>query len=391
MKRECRSPGGNLWATLVAGFALFGPSSLFAGGKAGTNGAPFLQIAAGARAAALGGAYTALADDASSLMWNPAGLARVQRGELAATHTQWLQNADHDFLAGAIPTRWGTLAVGAVTLSVPDIPKRLTDTDAADGTFDSRDAAYSLGYGRTVGTHWALGLSAQYIRRTLDGSSAAAPAASLGAQWKTPFSFLTLGASLRNIGGDITFNEEGDPLPMTASVGAAARFLKDRLALALDARSVRDQDASFGLGCEYAPRLFKDGTGALSVGIRFRRRHRGRNGPDARGGARFFPLGPRCVLGALRSPGRLSPLRFPFFLLKEWDERNFPPVWAAGPSSWRLYRTLPIWPPTGAGRSKRVRTSSKCGRISSPNNNLNPNSSNEPCDLFAGKPVGPSC
>lgn len=266
MRRGIRNPRGTLWAMWVAGVALLCPSALFASGKAGTNGAPFLQIAAGARAAALGGAYTALADDAASLMWNPAGLARVRRAELAATHTQWLQNADHDFLAGAIPTRWGTLGVGAVTLSVPDIPKRLTDTDAADGSFESRDAAYSIGYGRTVGTRWSLGLSAQYIRRALDGTSAAAPAASLGAQWKTPFSFLTLGASLRNIGGDITFNEEGDPLPMTTSVGAAARFLKDRLALALDARSVRDQDPSFGLGMEYAPRLFKDGTGALRAG-----------------------------------------------------------------------------------------------------------------------------
>jgi hypothetical protein len=251
---------------LVAGLALFGPSALFASGKAGTNGAPFLQIAAGARAAAMGGAYTALADDASSLMWNPAGLAHVRRAELTATHTQWLQNADHNFLAGAVPTRRGTLAVGAVTLSVPDIPQRLTDTDAADGSFESRDAAYSVGYGRTVGTRWSLGLSAHYIRRTLAGASAAAPAASLGAQWETPFSFLTLGASLRNIGGDITFNEEGDPLPMSVSVGAAARFLKDRLALALDARSVRDQDPSFGLGFEYAPPLFKDGTGALRAG-----------------------------------------------------------------------------------------------------------------------------
>src|SRR5262249_1689675 len=39
----------------------------------------------GARAEALGGAFTALADDGSSLFWNPAGLARLGHQELTST------------------------------------------------------------------------------------------------------------------------------------------------------------------------------------------------------------------------------------------------------------------------------------------------------------------
>ena len=39
--------------------------------KTGTTAAQFLKIGIGARALALGGAYSAIADDASALYWNP--------------------------------------------------------------------------------------------------------------------------------------------------------------------------------------------------------------------------------------------------------------------------------------------------------------------------------
>src|SRR5262245_37558041 len=117
-----------------------------AAGKAGTSGAAFLKIAPGARAAALGEAYTALADDSSAILWNPAGLARLKKAEVSATRAQWLQEGSHDFLAGAIPTQYGSFALSIVSLSIPDIQKRAADTADADGTFDSRDTAYSAGY-----------------------------------------------------------------------------------------------------------------------------------------------------------------------------------------------------------------------------------------------------
>ena len=41
------------------------------------SGAAFLKIGTGARPEAMGGAYTALADDVSALHYNPAGLSSV--------------------------------------------------------------------------------------------------------------------------------------------------------------------------------------------------------------------------------------------------------------------------------------------------------------------------
>ncbi len=43
----------------------------------GTSGAQFLQIPVGARAEGMSGAIVGLTDDATSVFWNPAGIANV--------------------------------------------------------------------------------------------------------------------------------------------------------------------------------------------------------------------------------------------------------------------------------------------------------------------------
>ena len=65
----------------IAFFLLIGIQSLthadFGSGSRGTTTANFLKLGAGARAEAMGGAYAAVADDATALYWNPAGLTRI--------------------------------------------------------------------------------------------------------------------------------------------------------------------------------------------------------------------------------------------------------------------------------------------------------------------------
>jgi hypothetical protein len=88
-------------------------------------GGEFLNIAVGARAQGLGGAFGPAADDASAAYWNPAALSRVPGYELMAGHTSLFEGlAGHDFLAAAGPVSpklW--LGLAWVRLGVDGIPR----------------------------------------------------------------------------------------------------------------------------------------------------------------------------------------------------------------------------------------------------------------------------
>ena len=56
----------------------------------GLSGFQFLKIGQGARAVAMGDAYTAVADDINAIFWNPAGLTGVRGTAWTANYTKWL-------------------------------------------------------------------------------------------------------------------------------------------------------------------------------------------------------------------------------------------------------------------------------------------------------------
>jgi hypothetical protein len=247
---------------LAAGLATGG----LAGSGAGTSGAAFLKIGAGARPAGMGEAYTAVADDVNALAWNPAGLGRVTSPQMTATRTQWVQDTEHNYLAAAIPSPAGVWALGMTSLSVEDIPARSGDTDAPDGVFASRDAAYTVGWGKTLGKDWAAGSSLSYIRQSLAGRSATAMSLSGGALWRTPHRPLILGLALRHVGTEVKFDEEGDPLPMTVAVGGAYRMKKGRYKVASDLLFPRDNGVRYAVGVELMSPPVGTMTGALRAG-----------------------------------------------------------------------------------------------------------------------------
>ena len=58
--------------------------------KTGTSAGQFLKIGVGSRAIGLGGAFTAIADDASSLYWNPSGIANNKTLSIFVDHYDWI-------------------------------------------------------------------------------------------------------------------------------------------------------------------------------------------------------------------------------------------------------------------------------------------------------------
>ncbi len=95
----------------------------------------FLTYGVGARALAMGGAFSAVADDATTAYWNPAGLATVEQNEVNFMHAYAFGGlANYDTIFGCYRAgKFGTFGGGLLRLSVQDIPiTGWDDPDAED-------------------------------------------------------------------------------------------------------------------------------------------------------------------------------------------------------------------------------------------------------------------
>lgn len=191
---------------------------------AGKSGLAFLKIGVGGRAAALGEAYTALADDPTAIYWNPAGLHAARGTQLAFTHLNWLESIKHDFIAISFPGLGGKLGLAFTMQSIPDIELRDKPSAEAVATLEARDVAVALAYARSLNSQFAFGLSLKYLYEKIYLQSASGFAIDLGGNWQTPVPGLRLGASVQNLGSMSALVEEKITLPALLRIGGAFAY-----------------------------------------------------------------------------------------------------------------------------------------------------------------------
>jgi len=279
---------------------------LLLGGSAGaasrgTSGAQFLKLGAGARAGAMADAFTAVADDAFALYYNPAGLARLPKAQIGGGHTSLFQGITYQTLAFAYPfgRREGRAGVetnsnrhaigfGVFYLGVADIERRSGDSTLATGSFGAADAAYVASYSYAYDDRLSLGVSGKYISQQLDTYSGTAMAADLGALYRlNPTSERPVQAALsvRHIGSGAGYGGAKDPLPTTVIAGLSVEPAPKKFVLSFEAGKPRDNDLYAAFGGE-ARKSFGDNLGgALRFGYTSARRNgEGLNGITAGGG-----------------------------------------------------------------------------------------------------------
>ncbi|MEW6517623.1 MAG: PorV/PorQ family protein [candidate division FCPU426 bacterium] len=135
------------------------PCTSRAGGQ-GTSSAEFLRIPSGARPAGMGGAYTAIADDAGAVVWNPAGLALIRGGNLTLMHLQWFADTNYESVAYAQSIADGEgLGFNVAYFWIPDFNSTRNENgvllDSQPGRM--RDLAAAMGYGKNLGWVSLLG------------------------------------------------------------------------------------------------------------------------------------------------------------------------------------------------------------------------------------------
>lgn len=230
--------------------------------SSGTDAASFLDIPVGARPAAMGSAYSALADDAYAPTWNPAGLGLVDSIQIAAQELAYVQSTSYEYFSVAVPFSkpqdctndfWcGRSGVGGSIqyFGSGDI----TGLDAngnPTGDYSTHYAAYNLSYGRAFGDKLSLGATGKLVNAEIADVSANAFGMDLGSYYQlTPKA--QLAATLMNVGTNLTFLNEGDPLPLAFHMAGAYQVLPD-WKTTLEVVFPRTGLVSLGMGAEWVP------------------------------------------------------------------------------------------------------------------------------------------
>jgi len=196
----------------------------FAKGR-GTTGANFLKIGMGARPLGMGGAFVAVADDANTIWWNPAGVATTKHKEMTLMYNEMGEDIRHQFLAYNQPAGKlrGGLGGSISYLSVSNI-QGYSPGGIKTKKLSTYDLGISLCYGLRIIPSVSGGVNFKFIAEKLADRKASTYALDIGGLWKTPVSGLRLGFNIQNLGGGLKFIQERSSLPLNGKLGCAYEF-----------------------------------------------------------------------------------------------------------------------------------------------------------------------
>lgn len=235
-----------------------------------------MNLPAGSRTAAMGGASVAAAKGAEAQFHNPASLARFEpesRRETAFDYARQLETSYSGTAAFATPLgRAGALGAGLVYAGQSAQTAYDAQANAA-GTFKTGAFALGTSYAHRVGRVW-FGGGLKILRQTLADRSATGAAVDLGLVAPQASNLgdgpLDLGVSIVNLGPPLKLGATADPLPMRARVGGNWR-VNPVFDAALDIVLPADQAPFIAIGFEGrlpASRLgsSKDWSAAMRLG-----------------------------------------------------------------------------------------------------------------------------
>jgi hypothetical protein len=221
--------------------------------SAGTSAFSFLKINVGARPVGLGGAFTGLANDISSLYYNPAGIATLEGTNYILGYHNYFVDMQSGFLGYTKRTGEKTTIGGYISyLNYGS----MTETDVAGnviGDFNGGDFLLALSFARNHSERIQYGASAKFIYEKVHEYSATGLAMDLGVRFSSVRERYTAGLMVQNLGFQLSSLGEGDKesLPLIFRGGAAARPKGLPILFSGDVIVPTDNDIDFAIGGEY--------------------------------------------------------------------------------------------------------------------------------------------
>ncbi|KAA3659401.1 MAG: hypothetical protein DWQ10_08930 [Calditrichaeota bacterium] len=220
-------------------------------GTAGMPGA-YLYNGVGARAQALGGAYTAVANDVTAVYWNPAALAFQNPYQFSFMHNTLFMGTSMDFLVASAPTeRYGSFGLGMLTLGSGDFEQRSVLNENL-GSFSMRDMAIFMSWAQEVYPDLSVGVNYKFVNQKILSYSGSGHGFDLAVK-TTFFERMDFGFVLANVlQPKVTLASEAETYPLHIRTGVSTTFLDDKLSLSTEFSKISGWGSSqLHFGAEY--------------------------------------------------------------------------------------------------------------------------------------------
>lgn len=221
----------------------------------------FLTFGLGARASGLGEAFTVVADDATAVYWNPAGLACQSQESATLMHNNLYSNLFNDMyydgFAYVRPVGPKTaLGIGVTYLSSGT--HEITDVNPATqkietvGRFQTSDLSVVGCYAKGFSHGLSTGINLKYILSKTYYIRAKSYAADFGIIYQTPVKGMRLGAVLKDWGKKVqnVDHYQSDELPTTFKAGVAYQLNEDVLITGEVIKPLYDRFTGGAIGVE---------------------------------------------------------------------------------------------------------------------------------------------
>ena len=207
----------------------------------------FLRADVGARPAALGGTFSAMANDPVMLFYNPAGVGAAGGKNLAFGYFKHLLdiNSFNAGYAGDIEG-FGTVAAGIVYIDYGTFD-RTGEQGQNLGSFGAGELSASVGYAGYLLEGLRYGLGVKFIYSSIESYASSAAAVDIGLQYDAIPDRVVVAASLLHLGSQFDpFGVTREDLPLDLKIGAAITPEHLPAVLLIDFHRLTDASGSFG-------------------------------------------------------------------------------------------------------------------------------------------------
>ena len=177
-------------------------SMVYSQDKVGTSAANFLGIPMGSRATALGGAFTSISSDPSSIFYNPASISRANYNTFSLNNTDWFLDSKILFFSANFKIN-KNISLGSYLTSLDYGREEITDFDNQDGTgtyWSANDLALGSAISFNLTNEFSIGTTIKYINQKIYNESASSVATDIGIFYFSSQKKFNMGFSISNFG-----------------------------------------------------------------------------------------------------------------------------------------------------------------------------------------------